>query len=215
MIPFSRLLTYANTAPDKKYGMLMRAKDGFKDVWNPGRVITLNSTPSIDSTIVLPEQEKSFRFTSGFISLAVDQMQDLNVSKQEGDYTIEFYMYAVGRNTNNWYISNGTGVTGGVKIYTSNLYLQGRTKGTSLISSNIPLNVWTHVALVQSGTDVRLYISGSLKMILNGDRWGVYNTPLRIGGYETSANAYYDQIRISNSALYTESSITPPTYPFE
>ncbi|EPQ9499831.1 hypothetical protein ACUYQI_000536 [Salmonella enterica subsp. enterica serovar Braenderup] len=101
MIPFSRLLTYANTAPDKKYGMLMRAKDGFKDVWNPGRVITLNSTPSIDSTIVLPEQEKSFRFTSGFISLAVDQMQDLNVSKQEGDYTIEFYMYAVGRNTNN------------------------------------------------------------------------------------------------------------------
>lgn len=49
--------------------------------------------------------------------------------------------------------------------------------------------------------------SGVLNML------GNLTTPLRIGGYEVVFNAYFDQIRITNSALYSGASFTPPVPP--
>lgn len=216
MIPFTRIIIYANKAPiPPMYSapFVMHASDGFVDLATPSRTITLTNTPTISTTQFLPGQHSSYGFTSGFITIPTAQITDLNIGKASGDFTIEYYAYIINAASNYWYLSSGTGVTSDIKIFSGTLYLQGRTKGASASTATIPVGRWTHYALVQDGTNIRWYMDGKLSMTVTGDRWGDVNTPLRIGGYELVSNGYYDQIRITNSALYSGATITMPAYP--
>ena len=217
MLPFARLIKYGNAIQPVQADFLMRAADGYKDLANPSRIIGSVGTLLTTTSQHLPGQTSSYNFTGSpnrYITLAPVDTPDLNISKPTGDYTIEYFGYVLSAGGSNWYLSCGAGTTGSVKNLNNNLYLQNSTGGGGLIASSmVPLGRWVHFALVQSGNDIYWYMDGTRRISTTG-RWNVPSTPLRIGGYEVISNAYIDQIRISNSALYTAATITPPDYPF-
>lgn len=215
MFPLPRMLEYGNIKPHYDAPFLMHADDGFKDLSKTDRIIEIVNTPKLDTTQVLAGLKQSYDFRSGYIRIPVTDMVDLNVGKDTGDFTIEFYGYitTIGSASSIWFLSDGNGTQSGVKTYQGQLYLQTRTGGANKTYTSIPMNQWVHYALVQSGTTVYWYMNGVLHLTAPG-RWGNLNTPLRIGGYEQPSAGYYDQIRISNTALYKgEATIVPPPYP--
>jgi hypothetical protein len=79
-------------------------------------------------------------------------------------------------------------------------------------------NTWSHVALVFDGTNVKLYINGTLSnpaiAVKPYPSWPTGNRFLNIG-YDINGvmDGYINDLRISDSAVYT-SDFTPPTSPF-
>lgn len=83
-------------------------------------------------------------------------------------------------------------------------------------STTMPLNAWTHIALVRSGTTVTLYFNGtSVASATSSVNFG--NETLSLGQPQTTGaytpNAYFSNVRIvKGSAVYT-GAFTPPTTP--
>ncbi|AMM44111.1 structural protein [Pectobacterium phage vB_PcaM_CBB] len=212
MLPFARIIKYANVIVEYATKFLLHANNGKIDIAKPTRVINTVGSVPVPTTPAIIGNSYDFRY--GYYTISAVDRADTTIGTGQ-DFTLEWYAYCTNNTSNNWYMSSGTGTTSGLKIYSGSLYLQGRAKGGSVSSSaNIPLNTWTHFCILQHSGNVYLYINGILKITLTSDIWGDNNTPLRIGGYETNSLAYYDQIRITNKALYNGgSTITVPTPP--
>lgn len=213
MLPFARIIQYGNVILDYITKVLLHADSGAIDLAKTSRVIgTVGTVPILSSPAIV---SKCYDHRGGYFTLSATERSDTNIGTSN-DWTMEWFAYCTNNSSNNWYVSSGTGTTSGLKIFSSNLYLQGRTKGGSVASSIIPLNTWTHFCIMQRSGNVYLYIGGTLRITLTADIWGDVNTPLRIGGYETNSLAYYDQFRITNSALYSgASTITVPSTPLQ
>jgi len=99
-----------------------------------------------------------------------------------------------------------------------NLYLQhfngiyyfgdGSTNNIA-ISSTLPVNTWTHIAISFNGTTTRLFKDGtqlsSTTSLLKNYSWDVFAIGARLGGSPTGySNAYVDSFRITKGvARYT------------
>ena len=83
-----------------------------------------------------------------------------------------------------------------------------------LAGTGVALGVWTHYALVGDGTNIKVYKNGVLQNTVAHQSWASANNFLNIG-YDTdsSSNAYINDLRISDGAVYT-ANFTPPTSPF-
>jgi len=83
-----------------------------------------------------------------------------------------------------------------------------------LAGTGVALGVWTHYALVGDGTNIKVYKNGVLQSTVAHQSWASANNFLNIG-YDTdsSSNAYINDLRISDIAVYT-TDFTPPTSPF-
>ena len=83
-------------------------------------------------------------------------------------------------------------------------------------STTMPLNAWTHIALVRNGTAVTLYFNGtSVATATNSINFG--NETLSLGQPQTTGpytpSAFFSNVRIvKGSAVYT-GAFTPPTSP--
>jgi len=94
-------------------------------------------------------------------------------------------------------------------------YYSGSPRVSS--TSTFSLNTWYHVAVTYDGTDLRMFVNGTLEdtltITLNGTE-----TALWIGKDSRSpgqpVNGNIDEVRISNTARYT-SGFTPQTEPFQ
>jgi hypothetical protein len=82
-------------------------------------------------------------------------------------------------------------------------------------NSLVVANTWYHIAAVKNGSTVKIYLNGverasaSISGTPSADL-----RPLSIGSYyRVGANAYIDEVRVSNSARYT-AAFTSPTAPF-
>jgi hypothetical protein len=129
-----------------------------------------------------------------------------NVVPGSGDFTVEFwaYMSSLGASLRE-FISQGSSTAG------QNFYIG--TDGTLMTircgdpwqNSGIamPVNQWTHVALVRSGTNASLYLNGILKASTTGYTISTGGTGLRIGRqYGALAeymNASVDELRVWNT----------------
>jgi len=97
------------------------------------------------------------------------------------------------------------------------LYINGSQRNTS--SSDIPVNTWTHIAVVRSSGDIKLYVNGTAEgtTYTNSNNFsttnGWYFGKNRTSG-TSPTTAYYDEIRVSNTARYT-AGFTPSTTPFQ
>ena len=88
------------------------------------------------------------------------------------------------------------------------MYIGGslQIQGTSRIATEPTPNVWTHVALVSDGTDLKLYYNGVGQY--TGSAWNLNNStnPIRVGARGTATFQRFDGllalIRISNTAKY-------------
>jgi hypothetical protein len=133
-----------------------------------------------------------------------------------GDFTIEMWVYPLDNNNGKTLISIGrydSGLlwkmgTGGDELYTNGIY-------TSWGSSSVPLNRWSHLALVRNSGTIKVFINGTESSVLslgggytNGDvrtahasnlgssRDVYIGTPKHNIGNETF-NGYIDEIRIT------------------
>ena len=136
-----------------------------------------------------------------------------------GNFTIEMWVY---RNSSGTYglAGKGTGTTGWlVSLNSSNQVVFTYGSSTITSSGTVSATTWTHIAVVREGTSTnqtKIYIGGS------NDGTGTVSTDFnqtnsmyigadRTGG--SAANAYVQDVRITNYARYT-ANFTPPTTAF-
>ena len=141
-----------------------------------------------------------------------------------GNYTVEFWIYP-------------TVTPGALDIYfsassNSNNFQLGFSPSQGLYSNvpsirsgssaNLPLNTWTHCALVRSGSTNSLYANG-VRVGTTSDTSATNLTNYYIATYNAGAgsynaeNAYMSNLRISNVAIYdpTQTTLSVPTAPFK
>jgi len=83
-----------------------------------------------------------------------------------------------------------------------------------LAGTGVALGVWTHYALVGDGTNIKVYTNGVLQSTIAHQSWASANNFLNIGfDADGGSNAYINDLRISDIAVYT-ANFTPPTSPF-
>jgi hypothetical protein len=136
-----------------------------------------------------------------------------------GNFTVEMWVY---RNSSGTYglAGKGTGTTGWlVSLNSSNQVVFTYGSSTITSSGTVSATTWTHIAVVREGTSTnqtKIYISGT------NDGTGTVSTDFnqtnsmyigadRTGG--SAANAYVQDVRITNYARYT-ANFTPPTAAF-
>jgi hypothetical protein len=136
-----------------------------------------------------------------------------------GNFTVEMWVY---RNSSGTYglAGKGTGTTGWlVSLNSSNQVVFTYGSSTITSSGTVSATTWTHIAVVREGTNTnqtKIYIGGS------NDGTGTVSTDFnqtnsmyigadRTGG--SAANAYVQDVRITNYARYT-ANFTPPTAAF-
>ena len=136
-----------------------------------------------------------------------------------GNFTVEMWVY---RNSSGTYglAGKGTGSTGWlVSLNSSNQVVFTYGSSTITSSGTVSATTWTHIAVVREGTSTnqtKIYIGGS------NDGTGTVSTDFnqtnsmyigadRTGG--SAANAYVQDVRITNYARYT-ANFTPPTAAF-
>jgi len=147
-------------------------------------------------------------------------------SASGSSFTAEFWVYITSYGSDGGIISttNTANTPEGwlVAITNTGKIIAGETWGANafLSTGTVPLNTWTHVAVVRNGTG-----SGNAKIYLNGTvdaTTGTFNktytsTSLVIGRKYTASNieyhtGYISNIRVSNNARYT-SNFTVGTQP--
>ena len=127
-----------------------------------------------------------------------------------GNFTVEGWFYptlitgsdhaifCLGTETTNryvWYISNGGGVT-------SNLY----GSGSKTYAVSTPVNTWTHIAIVRSGSTVSVYVNGVVSSTTDTQAGTIGNGVLKIGsdsGGTAVFQGYISNFRVSSVAVYT------------
>jgi hypothetical protein len=151
-----------------------------------------------------------------------------------GDFTIEFWMYAssqalapIVHQTNyasnqGWILWNYDGVNSATSTRKLTFMFNASTVLTTS-SDAYTDNTWTHIAVVKSGTNVKIYSNGS--SIASGTfstAAANASTPLMIGGIingqSWNGTAYYtgyiDDLRITNGVARYTANFTPPTSTF-
>ena len=139
-----------------------------------------------------------------------------------GDFTVEGFLYLpTTQNFGTLFLSSTTGSGDSLHVQISNANRVRVTNASTefLLGTNaIPLNTWTHVAVVRSGTTLSIYQNG----VLNGSTTNSTNF-IQSGalvGLEPFGGSFYFTGYISNvrvlkgTALYT-SAFTPPSGPLQ
>ena len=135
-----------------------------------------------------------------------------------GNFTVEGWFYpttitgsdhaifCLGTETTNryvWYISNGGGIT-------SNLY--GFGSRTYAVST--PVNTWTHIAIVRSGSTVSVYVNGVVSSTTDTQAGTIGNGSIKIGSDSSGvANfaGYISNFRIVSGVAVYSNTFTLPT----
>jgi hypothetical protein len=138
-----------------------------------------------------------------------------------GDFTLELWIYPlqIGDAIRNvWECRSAEGSTDGFWLGsdTTNFYMYYAS--SKVISTSYPTaNAWTHVALVRSGNDHKLYFNGTQVGSTYTAANNYSNTAIFISRYVGSAayytNGYFSSLRlVKGTAVYT-AAFTPPTAP--
>lgn len=142
----------------------------------------------------------------------LDNLQVINTSAFNfgtSNFTIEFWIFPI---SVDYFLGkgNGTSVPGSMLIYLTSLGFYTCYDGGSVICPTIAftINQWQHIAIVRSGTNYTAYKDGQVhSSALFPSASSSLNTvegPLQIGSFAGRAiTAYFDSIRVTNSARYT------------
>jgi len=140
------------------------------------------------------------------------------------DFTIEFWYYSNGSQTGNFCDFRPTSTQGTytlLYVNSDNTIRYHHQSGDRITSSAISHNVWTHLALTRSGTDVKLFINGqqegstftnSLSQLVGANRPRLGSSGYYSAG-ATHFNGYMSDIRILNGTAAYTSNFAPPTSP--
>ena len=191
----------------------------FADVAN-NHAITVVGSPTI-STAQSKFGAGSLRVTIGNY-LRINSTPTLDMSGKK-PFTFEFWVYLTSsHSTTSGILSmrNGGEYCPLVVKESITFIGDGSLNNWSFLSSYgvVGRNTWSHIALVFDGTNVKLYINGTLSnpdiAVKPHPSWPVGDRFLNVG-YDVNGvtDGYINDLRISDYAVYT-AAFTPPTSPF-
>jgi hypothetical protein len=221
-MPIIRVPTVKLTPGIDSYTKLLLHMDGsdngttFTD--ETGKTVTNNAT--VTKTEISKFGTASAYFNHNGEYLRLEDSEDFNFGS--GDFTIDFWIYPTsditGTKTNifsNYYTigSLSLSIWGNTFYCSSNGSTWDICNAASL--GNIPLNEWTHIAIVRYGTSLKVYVDGTAVISVTTTAQ-IYNStePIFIGGrvddYNYTMTGYIDEIRISKGIARWTSDFTPP-----
>jgi hypothetical protein len=109
-----------------------------------------------------------------------------------------------------------TAAIGAMVVYSSNGTLQAQPYGGGNITfsgATMSVNTWYHIALVRSGSTIKLYFNGTANATTSTNSSSIGNDAFTVG-FLSGGYGYFagnvSNVRVSNSAIYT-SNFTPST----
>jgi len=145
--------------------------------------------------------------------------------------TLEFWVYETVRSTetnarsmvgemNPTAGSNDWGIGISSSGYVNYSWYTGSVNNAQSSTTIVPLNTWTHVAVVWNAGNIKIFVNGILQTLTSNTITNVSSTHgyLSLGGWNNFSSTekftgYVSNLRVTKSALYTES-FTAPTTPF-
>ena len=150
----------------------------------------------------------------------------LNFNFGTNNYTIEYFIYPThGANAYTRYVTlnGGTYPNSDYREVTfrqndfSKIELFYLTGNTLFLTNGalVSRNSWQHHAIVRNGTSLTAYVNGVAVVTLSVGSATFSFSSFYIAPSFESGNGYYDEVRVSNSAIYTSNfSGSVPTAPF-
>jgi len=194
----------------------------FDGTWMHGSYIKVNGTVVASDHTLSPDGTNNSLAVGGSVSFSgTGQYLSTNNTSLNltGDFTVEGWFYP-------------TNVTGFHAVWTFGQASAGRytvqLSGTSVLSnlygagsttytSTVPINTWTHVAMVRSGTTVKVYINGTASATTDTQSGTIGNGGyLNIGADDSGATNFAGRITnfrvVNGTAVYT-TNFTPSVNP--
>ncbi len=148
---------------------------------------------------------KAYQFSSAGAYVDMGAVSSISPSTIEawinlGSYNANGSIYKTILQINTYY----KGSWSDTALYIESGHLCAYTSGSS--NATVALNQWTHVAMVNDGTNISLYINGQLdKTVVTSSQWKDGWSMIRIGGgYEGDYESFYgalDEVAVFNRAL--------------
>ena len=194
----------------------------FKDDSINNHTITVNGNAQI-STAQSKFGGSSMYFDGNGDYLSVADSDAFHIGA--GDFTIEAWLYKELKGTYHTLLGQRVNSTNEWRIIldlntAGNGYSEGRLRfdwgsGSYNWDAGIPVDTWTHIAIVRSGTTGTLYVNGTaVTGTTTLSNIGNYAAPLLIGS-NTGSGEYYkgyiDDLRITKGVARYTSNFTPPT----
>lgn len=142
-----------------------------------------------------------------------------NISIGTGNYTVDFWVRpAAVASVNDGLIQIGNSSFFSIYIYNGVLCVRTNNSAPTygIVSSAISADVWTHIAVVRSGTSLYLFVNGVL-VDTDTSSLDIPAGTIYIGYYYSASYTAYghmDEIAIRDEAVWT-ANFTPPTAPYE
>ena len=134
-----------------------------------------------------------------------------------GDFTVEAWVYPTYGTGNRSVVGKGTSTTGWALFADTTGYWAYTDTSTNRTSSTtVQVGVWTHLALVRSGTSLTLYVNGVSVLSSTSSTNFNQTNQLVVGAGRDLTIPWYGYIadlRITKYARYT-GTFTPPTEPY-
>jgi len=206
--------------PYVKILMPLNSVDGFTDIAN-NHAITVVGSPTITTT--------NSKFGAGSLRvtignhLRIDSTPTLDMSGKK-PFTFEFWVYLTSsHSTTSGILSMRNGGEYCPFVIKETIVFLGDNSLSGWVyymasGASVGRETWSHVALVFDGTNVKLYINGTLSNPATAVKpypsWPTGDRFLNIG-YDVNGfmDGYINDLRISDTAVYT-GDFTPPTSPF-
>lgn len=176
-----------------------------------GPIIVASAAPAVSGSLSFPGTSTGYLTIANFSGLQLGT----------GDFTIEFFLYQTGSLLYPRVFSMGTfpSATIAVSIESGTFYFWAGGGANSFGSVNL-FNAWNHVAIVRSGTSVKVYINGTALATTRTISYNFNDTTnaLRIGNESTPASnsslsGFLTNFRwVKGTAVYT-TNFTKPAAP--
>ncbi len=133
-----------------------------------------------------------------------------------GDFTIEAWVYPTSvTNTDLWALGTETTNRFVFIIVNGQINTNLFGSGSTVYTSSIPVNAWTHIAFVRSGSTIKLYVNGIASSTTETQAGTLGNGVLYVGSAGGGGGPYFAgqiaNFRLVKSALYTGNFAPPQT----
>jgi hypothetical protein len=199
--------------------LLLHGEDFTDDSWTPKTGITTAGSTTIEADCKFGEG--SMRFAGTGSSVRVPYSNDFLFGT--GDFTIDFWLKRNGSQANGGGpFTTGPAGLGYTKMFWSTNRLQVEVGSVGLApvtATTVPDLTWTHVALVRSGTTLRLFLNGtvatfgSISAGVSAGATGFWLGSADIGG-TAGLNGWIDEFRIQKGVAQWTAAFVPPLYPY-
>lgn len=178
-------------------------------------------TISSHGAVSLSSSQSKFGGVSGYFTGGRLTIPDNSVfGLGTGDFTIEMWVYPTATSLVGGLINLGSyndGLLWRIGSNVDSLYLNGVHTDWSAFT-NAPLNTWTHLALVRSGSSVVVYANGvSVHTRTSSADLNASNAVMIGAGAHNTGEAYVgyiDELRITKGVARYTANFTPPGAPF-